>query len=116
MADDVDKKQQGNGEKPRGSGKFTKGNTAGSKTTGTHIDHTTKLKFAEIFKAAITFEDIKDIAAAMVKEARAGNVKAASMILDRCCGKPPQAIALTGADGEPLIPIQVIIQHGEVQI
>ena len=102
-------------KKTRNPASFEKGNTAGSKTKGKHRSHSKKLDFAEAFKAAITYQDIKAIAKAMVVEAKDGNVKAASMILDRCCGKPAQAIALTGADGEALAPITIILQHGEVQ-
>ena len=85
---------KGNSKKPQGSGKFAKGNTAGSNVT--KPDHKKKIEFAEIFKAAVSNDDIKNIAAAMVSEALKGNVKAASMILDRCCGKPAQAIELSG--------------------
>ena len=45
---------------------------------------------------------------ALVKEAVQGNVKAAREILDRLDGKVPQKIGLTGADGESLIPPQII--------
>ncbi len=98
-------------KKPHGSGKFVKGNTEGSKTKGKQPSHTKKIEFAEIFKAAISNEDIKAIAAKMVKEAKKGNVKAASMILDRCCGKPAQAISLTGNEGGP-VAIQIVNYAG----
>lgn len=107
MADDVDKKQRGEAKSPHGSGKFAKGNTSGSLTQGKQPSHTKKIEFAEIFKAAVSNQDIKDIAAAMVQEAKAGNVKAASMILDRCCGKPAQAMEITGAEGGPIV-VQII--------
>ncbi len=94
-------------------GDFKKGNAAGSKSV--RPSHSKKLKHAEAFKAAITVKDVKDIAKAMLKEAKRGDAKAAQFIMDRCAGKPAQAIALTGADGEALLPIQVIVQHGEVQ-
>lgn len=100
-------------KKPQSSGKFTKGNTAGSKSV--QPSRKKKLLHAEAFKAAITIQDVKAIARAMLKEAKKGDAKAAQFIMDRCAGKPAQAIALTGAEGEPLPAIQVIVQHGEVQ-
>ncbi len=97
--------------KPHGSGKFAKGNTAGSKTKGKQPSHKKKIEFAEIFKAAVSNEDIKNIAAAMIKEAEKGNVKAAQLILDRCCGKPAQALEVGGLDGAP-IAIQIVNYAG----
>ncbi len=94
-------------------GNFKKGNTAGTKTRNPAQKR--KLGLAEVFKAAITEKDVKAVAIAMLKEAKKGNVKAAQLVLDRCCGKVPQAIALTGAEGEPLSPITIILQHGEAQ-
>ena len=102
-------------KKPRVSGKFQKGNTAGSLTKGKHPEAKRKRNLAEAFKAAVTITDIKAIAKKLVKEAKAGNAKAAKEVLDRCCGKPPQDINLGDADGNPLIPTQILLLHGEVQ-
>ncbi len=92
MAKNVAEKRGTGTERPKNSGKFVKGNTAGRKSRGKRVAHKKKIEFAEIFKAAISYQDIKDIAAAMVDEAKDGNVKAAQLIMDRCCGKPaPQS-------------------------
>lgn len=98
-------------KKPHGSGKFAKGNTEGSKTKGKQPLHAKKMEFAELFKAAISPDDIKAIADKLVSQARAGNVKAAKEILDRCMGKPPQAVELTGAEGAPLA-VQIVNYAG----
>lgn len=98
---------QGKGKKrvvakknPQSTGKFQKGNTAGSKS---HRPSAKKKRaHSEAFKAAVTITDIKDIAKKLVKEAKAGNAKAAKEVLDRCLGKPPQEVNLGGAGGGPL--------------
>ncbi len=113
MVDEDGQKQPGGEKKTLNPAAFKPGNNAGSLSV--RPSHSKKLKYAEIFKAAVSEQDVRDIAEAMIKEANDGNVKAAQFILDRCCGKVPQAIALTGAEGEPLSPITIIIQHGEVQ-
>jgi hypothetical protein len=48
------------------------------------------------------------VTVALLKQANKGNVKAIREILDRIDGKVPQKIGLTGADGEALIPPQII--------
>ncbi len=74
-------------------GNFKKGNTAGTKTRNPAQKR--KLGLAEAFKAAITAKDVKDVAAAMLKEATKGNVKAAQLLLDRCCGKVKEEVTLS---------------------
>ncbi len=102
-------------KKPRGSGKFVKGSSGGSKTKGKNPDFKRKLDFAHAFKAAVSHDDIKAIAGKLIRQAKAGNVKAAKEVLDRCLGKPAQAISLTGAEGAPLIPTEILLLHREVQ-
>ncbi len=97
-------------KKPQGSGKFVKGNACNK--TGKHPEFKQKLDFAIAFKAAVSNDDIKAIAKKLIKDAKAGNVKAAKEVLDRCCGKPPQALEIGGADGGPLT-VQ-IMQFGRV--
>jgi hypothetical protein len=48
------------------------------------------------------------VTVALLKQAAKGNVKAIREIMDRIDGKVPQKIGLTGADGENLIPPQII--------
>ena len=96
-------------KKPSNTGRFAKGNKAA--TSKGHA-HAKKLKHAEAFKAAITIKDVKDIAKVMLKEALKGDARAAQFIMDRCAGKPAQALELTGAEGGPLA-IQ-IMQFGGV--
>lgn len=40
------------------------------------------------FSEAITPEDIRELAAAMMTAAKGGDIAAAKIILDRCCGRP----------------------------
>ncbi len=83
-------------KKPQGSGKFVKGKaTVGRTKTGKHPEFKRKLEFAELFKAALTNQDIKDVAKSMLKEAKGGNVKAAQLVLDRCCGKVKEEVSLS---------------------
>lgn len=95
------------------NGQFTAGNTASKCTKSPAAMQ--KRELADSFRAAVTPRDIKDIAEKMVTLAKNGDVKAAQIVLDRCCGKPPQALNIGDANGEPLPPITVIIQHGEAQ-
>ena len=109
MANSTGKKPLPNGKKA--NGQFAKGNKAGC----AHKSPAAKRKetLAEAFKAAVTITDIKAIAKKMAKQAKGGDVKAAQFVLDRCCGKPPQAIALTGAESGP-IAVQVVNYAGAV--
>jgi hypothetical protein len=66
-------------------GKFTKGNQAGKVSKSPAAKR--KETLAQAFKAAITVKDVKAIAKEMLKLAKKGNVKAAQLVLDRCCGK-----------------------------
>jgi hypothetical protein len=49
-----------------------------------------------------TSEAVQAVGAKLAELARGGDVQAAKVWLDFVVGKPPQAVELTGADGEPL--------------
>lgn len=47
-------------------------------------------------------EDVADVFAKLRELAKEGDVAAIKLYLDTTIGRPPQALELTGADGEPL--------------
>ena len=51
---------------------------------------------------AVSAEDITAVAGKLLTMAKDGDLAAIKELLDRCLGKPPQAVALTDADGESL--------------
>lgn len=53
------------------------------------------------------WEALKDIARALVMEAKSGNIPAIKEVADRLDGKSAQSVAVTGADGGPFI-VQVV--------
>lgn len=53
--------------------------------------------------AAITAKDIQEIAKKLMEKAKAGNILAIKEVFDRSLGKVPQAVAVTGEDGGPLV-------------
>lgn len=82
------------------NGKFSKGNTAGKGKQSPEATH--KKKLADAFNATVSVADLVEITKALVKEAKAGNVKAAKEVLDRCLGKPIQPLQVGGEDGGPI--------------
>ena len=83
------------------NGDFAKGNTASvGRQQGSQV---TANKFKLAFQAAISETDIQDIAKAMLIKARAGDVKAAKEVMDRCMGKPEQPVQVTGDNNNPII-------------
>jgi hypothetical protein len=100
-----------NGDEGRDDrGRFAKGNGGGpGNPLGPQVE---KLRAALI--AAITTDDIVDIARALIKGAKNGNVQAAREVFDRSIGKPMQAVELT-ADGATLkgeITHRIAFDHG----
>ena len=94
----VSKKVKKKAKNTHDDGKFKKGNTAGKGKISPDAKHKSNLTAA--FNAAITENDILEVAKAMLEEAKEGNVKAADCILNRCLGKPVQP--LSGEGGGPL--------------
>jgi len=70
-------------------GRFTAGNAGGPGNP--HAKRVAALRSA--FLRAATPEDMKAVVEAMVKEAKAGNVQATKLFLDRCLG-PAEALDL----------------------
>lgn len=95
-------------KKPISDGKFKKGNTASRGTTSAKAKG--RRKFADAFKSAITESDMIAIAKALVKKAKLGEAKPAKEVLDRCLGKPMQAIEVTGEDGGAIKTQLVIVR------
>jgi hypothetical protein len=60
--------------------------------------------------AAVTPEDVEEITRKLVESAKQGDVVAIRELLDRTIGKPVAALAVTGADGEPLIHFEHVQQ------
>jgi N-acetylglucosamine kinase-like BadF-type ATPase len=64
------------------SGRFGPGNQAAAGRTSRAAE------LRRAFSESITADDIKELAAAILKAAKGGDIAAAKIILDRCCGKP----------------------------
>lgn len=74
----------------RADGKFAKGNPGGPGNP--HAGKTAKLRAALI--RAVGVRDIQTIVKALLKRARNGDVPAAREVLDRCFGRPNQAVGV----------------------
>lgn len=116
MAEDGPKQEsKGSGTNRSGNfdsnGKFAKGNRAGEGHSTP--SHTATQDFKKWFQGAVSKQDISDIATAMVTKARAGDAKAAQLVLDRCMGKPEQPVNVGGVDGGPLPPITIILKKAD---
>jgi hypothetical protein len=68
------------------SGRFTAGNTGGPGNP--HARRVSEFR-AVLFKA-VTDEDLKEIAATLLDQAKAGNLDATKILLDRLLGRPTQ--------------------------
>ena len=77
-------------------GKFAPGNPGGPGNP--HVRKVAKLRRA-MFKA-VTPKDVADVLAMLVAQAKAGDLVAAGMLLDRVFGRAP--VALSGPDGGPV--------------
>ena len=51
---------------------------------------------------AVTFDQVKAVINKLAEQAGNGDVSAARVFLEHTCGKPPQALELSGPDGESL--------------
>src|SRR5262245_35289336 len=79
-------------------GRFAAGNKAGR---GNPLNrHAHRLRYALL--SAVKREDIREVAAALLDKAKGGDVAAIKELLDRVMGRPTQALALSGPDGEQL--------------
>ncbi len=86
-------------KRERGQGKpFKKGQPGGpGRPKGSYDKKAAELKAALL--AAITEQDIKDIAAGLIRAAKKGEARAAKELFDRVWGKAPQAVEVTGEGG-----------------
>lgn len=88
-----------NGANGRGAdGKFTKGNPGGP---GNPFAKQAAELRAALYKA-VTPEDIEEIATKLVAKAKRAEVPAVKELFDRLWGKAPQAVELSGADGDAI--------------
>ncbi|OWY70533.1 hypothetical protein B7486_13000 [cyanobacterium TDX16] len=76
------------------NGKFAPGNPGGP---GNPSVRKTRA-ISNAFRKAITDRDLRAIALALVRQARAGDVQAAIAVLDRVLGKPVNRIEMLGAE------------------
>jgi len=106
-----------NGDKRKNNGQFAKGNKAALGHSNTVQQRT--LMFKRWFQDAVSKYDVEKIAKNLILIAKSKDdvraVSAAKEVLDRCMGKAEQRHEVSGVDGEPLPPIQVIIRHGEAK-
>lgn len=78
-------------------GRFAKGNAGGPGNP--YAATTARLRAALL--SAVTEQDIRDVIAALVAQARQGNVPAARELLERVCGRVPlTAIGTDDGTGE----------------
>jgi len=70
----------------KANGQFKKGNKIGLGNSNAANSKAQELK--DVALAAVSVVDIKSIIKKLVSKARAGDIKAATVILDRCLGKP----------------------------
>jgi hypothetical protein len=99
-------------------GRFAKGNKGGPGNPFTK--KVNQLRSALL--RASTPKDVKEVMAALLKEAKAGDVAAAKEWLDRTVGKAPQAVAITDAEGESLggaammaVVLEVLSPHPDIK-
>ncbi len=74
-------------------GQFAKGNTAGSGKRSPEAKR--KTEQADIFKNAVSDDDIRAIAQILVTKAKQGDTRAAQQVLDRCLGKVKEQVSLS---------------------
>jgi hypothetical protein len=104
---------QGLDRTEQGKVKFGEGNSLA------YIGHETRWKkqadFRKAISEAVSLQDIKEIAQAVVAKAKGGDLEAARLIMDRVAGKSTDRIEIEGTDGsqwafvfkakEPLPPV-----------
>jgi len=92
-----------------GDGRFAKGNSGGPGRPSKKREE----RFYGITLRACTFKDWREIVKTAVRQAKTGDTMARKFLADYIIGPPAQRLALTGADGVPLIPdIVRIIEYG----
>lgn len=88
-----------NGDGRDSQGRFTLGNSGGTGNPFTKVAN----QFRAALYAATSEDDIKAMAQALIKRVKEkGDPAAASVLFDRLWGKAPQAIELSGPEGQPV--------------
>lgn len=98
MATNKKKKPLKNGAK---RGRFKKGNPGGPGRGKGKRDNSIE-NALNIIREAITEEDLTAVIQRMVKAAKAGNVRAAQLLLAYKAGKPKETVEISGADGDAI--------------
>ena len=99
MAESKKAEPSSNGANGHGpDGKFTKGNPGGP---GNPFAKQAAELRAALYEA-VTTKDIEEIAAKLVAKAKRAEVPAIKELFDRLWGKAPQAVELSGADGDAI--------------
>ena len=80
----------GNGDGRRSNGQFAPGHKFAK---GNPLNRRAQLLRSELLRA-VTRQDVKDILAALIAQAKTGDVAAAREVLDRTCGKVSDQSAL----------------------
>ena len=78
---------------------FKKGNLGGPGRGKGKRDNSVE-NALNIIREAITEEDLTAVVQRMVKAAKAGNVRAAQLLLVYRAGKPKETVEISGADGD----------------
>lgn len=68
------------------------------------------MKLDNVMAAAVTDEDKIQIASKQMEKAKAGELRSAEFVFGYLFGKPKQATEITGKDGEPLMPVQIVFR------
>ena len=89
------------------SGRFGEGNPGGPGRGKGKRDNSIE-NALNIIREAITEEDLTAVVQRMVKAAKAGNVRAAQLLLAYKAGKPKETIEVAGEGG---MPIEIIISE-----
>jgi hypothetical protein len=81
-----------------GNGRFTAGNTLNPGNQPYKRLH----ELRRLFLASVTDDDVQEAIRQLVTAAKAGEPWAIKEFFDRTLGKAPQAVELSGPDGQPL--------------
>jgi hypothetical protein len=87
---------------PNANGRVPGGRFAPGHTYSRGPRHTRMAALRAALLDSATPEDVRAVGTKLAELARGGDVQAAKVWLDFVVGKPPQAVELTGADGESL--------------
>ena len=85
-------------------GRFVKGHPGGP---GNPFNKATRL-WTDTFAKCVTADDIREVAAKLVAEAKGGNMVAIKYLLDRCLGKSEGLLLAVESEGPARIVFEVV--------